>query len=235
MAEPLVVRSADRDDLTADVAERLLGRLIELQATGRKVQLCLTGGGIAAAIYRVLGVNGARTPVDWTTIDLWWGDERFVPAGDSDRNDLEALKALAPLGFAPDRIHVMPASDGAVDLDAAAAAYADELADTTFDVCLLGVGPDGHVASLFPGHPSSTAAGRVIAVRNSPKPPPSRISLTLEVINASAEVWFCVSGAEKAEAVQRALAGADIPAAHAHGTRSTVWLVDGAAAGGLPA
>ena len=113
----------------------------------------------------------------------------------------------------------------------AAAAYAAELGDTTFDICLLGMGPDGHVASLFPGHPSSNAAGDVIAVRESPKPPPERISLTLPVINRSAEVWFVVAGADKAEAARIALAGGPVPAGRARGQLRTVWLLDDAAAG----
>jgi 6-phosphogluconolactonase len=100
-----------------------------------------------------------------------------------------------------ERVHVMPAADGGVDLDGAAEAYARELGDTSFDVCLLSLGPDGHVASLFPEHPSSQAEGRAIAVRNSPKPPPERISLTLEVVNASTEVWLAATGSEKADAV----------------------------------
>ena len=88
----------------------------------------------------------------------------------------------------------MPASDGGLDLDQAAEAYARELGDVIFDICLLGMGPDGHVASIFPEHPSSYAEGEVIPVRASPKPPPERISLTLPVINRSHEVWFVVSG-----------------------------------------
>ena len=102
---------------------------------------------------------------------------------------------------------------------------------------LLGLGPDGHVASLFPEHPSSQASGRVIAVRNSPKPPPDRLSLTLEVLNTSAEVWFLVSGEDKAEATALALQGAgpvQVPGANAHGTDRTLWLLDQAAASKLP-
>ena len=124
------------------------------------------------------------------------------------------------------------------DLDAAAESYAAELGQTVFDICLLGMGPDGHVASLFPGHPDAGKSGSVIAVRDSPKPPPERISLTLDVINASREVWFCVSGEDKAEALAQALSDAPaddpLPAAKASGTEQTVWLIDRAAASQLP-
>ena len=108
---------------------------------------------------------------------------------------------------------------------------------TVFDICLLGMGPDGHVASLFPEHPSSYADGRVIGVRSSPKPPSERLSLTLEVINRSAEVWFCVTGSDKAAAARLAFSGAgpiQVPAAGVRGRERTLWLIDRDAAAQLP-
>ena len=119
----------------------------------------------------------------------------------------------------------------------AADGYARELGSTAFDICLLGMGPDGHVASIFPEHPSSYASGDVIAVRSSPKPPPERISLTLPVINRSHEVWFVVSGADKAAAAKMALLGAgpvQVPAGGVSGRDRTLWLLDRAAAAELP-
>ena len=157
------------------------------------------------------------------------GDERFVPAEISDRNAEPALELLSGLGLSPDRVHPMPAADAGKELDQAAEAYAAELGDTVFDICLLGLGPDGHVASLFPEHPSSYAEGDVIAVRASPKPPPERISLTLPVINRSREVWFVVSGSDKAAAAKMALLGAgpvQVPAAGVAGAERTLWLMD---------
>ncbi len=196
------------------------------------------GGGIATKTYARLAADGPGD-VDWSRVDLWWGDERFVPAGDADRNADGTLAVLrGPLRLDDAFVHVMPASGAGLDLDEAAAAYATELGDTVFDVCLLGMGPDGHVASLFPGHPGLGEPGTVIPVRNSPKPPPERISVTMAVINRSRQVWFCVSGAEKAEAVAKGVlgTGADpVPAARASGTEATVWLVDTAAAADLPA
>jgi 6-phosphogluconolactonase len=228
---------ADADAVADALAERLLAELAEIQAE-RVPQLALTGGRIATKAYQRLAAEGLHSAVDWSRVELWWGDERFVPAADDDRNDhatLELLTAALPLD--EDRIHRMPASDGGQGLDAAAAAYAVELSDTAFDICLLGMGPDGHVASVFPGHPSAAAPGRVIAVRDSPKPPPDRISLTLEVINGAAQVWFVVSGADKADAAGKALLGAEgqpVPAAQVTGVQRTLWLLDEAAAGALP-
>ncbi|MDN5804134.1 MAG: 6-phosphogluconolactonase, partial [Microlunatus sp.] len=131
----------------------------------------------------------------------------------------------------------MPAAADGLDLEAAAEANDNELGDTALDICLLGLGPDGHVASIFPEHPSSYADGRVVAVRASPKPPPERISLTLEVINTAAEVWFCVAGSDKAGAARMALSSAgpiQIPAAGVHGRERTLWLMDSDAAAELP-
>ena len=203
-AEVLVHATADEvvDALTA----RLLARLAEIQRDFRVPQLGLTGGRIATRAYGQLAKDGPRSAVDWSRVELWWGDERFVPADDDERNDKPTLDLLAgPLRLDPERIHRMPASDGGADLDAAAEAYAAELGSTMLDICLLGLGPDGHVASIFPEHPSSYAEGDVIAVRSSPKPPPDRISLTLPVINRSREVWFLVSGSDKAAAAKMAL------------------------------
>ena len=169
---------------------------------------------------------------------FWWGDERWVAADSEDRNDAPVLEIWRDaLPLSDDRIHPMPATDSGISLDDAAARYDDELAGTAFDICLLGVGPDGHINSIFPEHPSAHAEGRVIAVRSSPKPPSERISLTLEVVNRSREVWFCVSGEDKADAVAMALLGAgdvQVPAGGAHGTDRSLWLLDRAAASKLP-
>ncbi len=201
-------------------------------------RLALTGGTIATKTYQQLATDGADSAADWSRVGLWWGDERFVAADSDDRNDKGTLELLrGPLQLDPDRVHPMPATDAGIGLDDAAARYGDELGDTVFDVFLLGVGPDGHVNSIFPEHPSSHEAGRVIPVRSSPKPPPERISLTLEVVNASREVWFLVSGEEKADAVAMALSGAgqiQLPAGAANGTERSIWLLDEAAASKLP-
>jgi 6-phosphogluconolactonase len=164
-------------------------------------------------------------------VELWWSDERFVPAGHEERNDTQVLALLVgPLQLSSGRIHPMPARDADLDLDQAAEDYARALGSTVFDVCLLGMGPDGHVASIFPEHPSSYESGDVIAVRASPKPPSERISLTLP--------WFLVSGSDKAAAVKMALLGAgpvQVPAAGVSAVERTLWLLDRDAASELPA
>ncbi len=226
------------DDVAEALTARLTARISELQRDFQVPHLALTGGRIADRAYGRLAAEGRNSAVDWTRVDLWWGDERFVPAADADRNAKQALDVLTPaLPLDGTRIHPMPASDGGLGLDEAADAYDTELGDTVFDITLLGMGPDGHVASIFPEHPSSYAQGRVIGVRNSPKPPPDRLSLTLEVINASTEVWFLVSGDDKAAAAKMALmrtGPVQVPAAGVSGRQRTIWLVDKAAAAQLP-
>lgn len=245
LPEPEVVVHDSDGELAVSVAERLVQRLVELQADGAAPSLVLTGGTVANETYRaVLEVPG-RDSVDWSCVDFWYGDERFVPAADSDRNALQSHEAfLSALPVDPARVHEMPASDGEYgdDVDAAAEAYAEEVRnalgdDGRFDVLLLGVGPDGHCASLFPGHDEVHARGLAVGVRNSPKPPPTRISLTMEALRRAQEAWFVVSGDGKAKAVHDALGGADVdavPAAGPRGHRRTLWLVDSDAASLLP-
>lgn len=238
MGGPEVLVHGGADDVAEALTARLLARIAERQRDFQIPQIALTGGRIADRAYGRLAAEGRNSAVDWSRVELWWGDERFVSADDDDRNAKQALDVLTPaLPLDDSRIHPMPASDGNLSLDAAAEAYAAELGETAFDICLLGMGPDGHVASIFPEHPSSYEQGRVIAVRSSPKPPPERISLTLEVINASTEVWFLVSGEDKARAAKMALLGTgpvQVPAAGVSGRERTLWLIDRAAASELP-
>ena len=237
--DPEILVHAGADEVAEALAVRLSARLAEIQRGFRVPQVALTGGRIATKAYSRLAAEGASSAVDWSRVELWWGDERFVPADSEDRNDRDTMRALkAALPLDEQRLHPMPASDAGLSLDQAAEQYERELGSTAFDICLLGMGPDGHVASLFPEHPSSYAEGRVIAVRSSPKPPPERISLTLEVINTSREVWFLVSGPDKAAAAKMALLGAgpvQVPAAGVAGVERTLWLIDKAAAAELPA
>ncbi len=230
-------RYATADDLAHGVAATLLQRLVQLQTGGRIAQLCLTGGRIANRIYTSLGAMVEGSRLDPGRLELWWGDERFLPTDDPDRNAGPTLGVLAgkfPLD--PARTHPMPAADGIADNVVSAGTYAKELGDTVFDICMLGMGSDGHAASLFPNHPSFTETNHtVIGVNDSPKEPRERISLTLPTLNRSREVWFVVAGEDKAEAVARSLAAdATIPAGVIRGRQSTVWFVDRAAAGSLP-
>jgi 6-phosphogluconolactonase len=245
-----VVVHRDPELLAEAVAARLAIRLIDAQSVRGRASVVLTGGGLGIALLRALRDGRLRDAVDWRRLDVWWGDERFLPAGDGERNETQARDALldhVPLD--PARVHPMPASDGpdGNDVEAAAERYAGELAAAAkpehhlphFDVLLLGMGGEGHVASIFPESPAAYDERPVVGVRGSPKPPPSRVSLTFPTINSADEVWLVVAGADKAGAVGLALgAGAgptQVPAAGVGGHTRTLWLLDRAAAKDVPA
>lgn len=251
MSGPHLVVHRSPELLAASCAARLVTKLVDAQAARASASVVLTGGGVGIAILEQLRDSPARDAIDWSRLDVYWGDERFVPAADSERNELQAREALldhVPLD--PARVHPMAASDGEFgdDPDAAAEAYARILADQAarehhedvpvFDVLLLGMGGEGHTASIFPESPAVYEDERtVVAVRNCPKPPPTRVSLTLPAIRRAAEVWVVAAGESKADAVALALSGAgevQIPVAGATGQLRTRWLLDRAAASKLP-
>ena len=223
----------DADVLASAVAARFVLAILDAQAERGSASIALTGGRIAAKVLRAVQDLPAARGVDWHRVDLWWGDERFLPSGDPERNETQARdELLDAVPLDPARVHPMPASDGPDGDDAAAAAarYAAELDDADLDVVMLGVGEDGHVASIFPGHPAGAETGVTAAVFDGPKPPPVRITLTLPTIRRAGEVWLIASGEGKADAVGAALHGADLPAARVTGRVRTRWLLDRAAA-----
>lgn len=246
-----VLRHRDAATLAQAAAGRLITTLVDRIAATGHAHVCLTGGGIGTAVLAAVAASPARDAVDWSRVDVWWGDERFLPEGDAERNETSARAALLRHVPLPDsRVHPIPGPWAAhSDVDEAAAAYATELAAAarpedhaqvpSMDVLLLGIGPDAHVASLFPGQPALHDERTVAGVRGAPKPPPTRVTLTLTAITAAREVWILAAGAEKAGAVHLALsegAGAfQVPAAGARGRERTLMLVDDAAAAKLPA
>ncbi len=258
MTVPTVEVHADSEALSLVVAHALLRRLESAQSRGEVPQVGLTGGSIAEKIHAQLGRLGPDSGVDWSRVGFWWGDERYVAADSDDRNAGSARRLfLDVVGADPAQVHEAPATDSGLSLADAAAPYGAEMRahdSGAFEVLMLGVGPDGHVASLFPGHPALDVADQIaVAVPDSPKPPPERISLTFGALDRSRAVFFVVSGAEKAEAVARALAEAgpgatvrDTPARGVTGLPATtsrsgthyyateiVWFLDRPAASAL--
>lgn len=238
-----VHRLPDADAVAATVAEALLSRMREVQADGSEASVVLTGGSISRAVHRTLAGHARRDEVDWGRVHWWWGDERFVTPDDPERNAGQAEEdLLAHLPVDRRLVHAVPARGEVADAEAAAAAYAEELTavhagrdgeQPWFDVLLLGIGPDGHCASLFPGRPEVRAPGVALAVHDSPKPPPTRVSLTMATLGRATQVWFVAAGDEKAQAVADSVAGADVlavPAAGPRGRAATHWFVDEAAA-----
>lgn len=253
MSSTAVVVHPDAGALATATAARLLLTLLDAQSVHRPVHAVLTGGGLGVAVLGQAASSPLRDLVDWTGVHLWWGDERFLPAGHPDRNETQARDALlSALPIPTANVHPVPpaGAPGITTPEHAAAAYAAELARfappdrsgddagpavPAFDVLLLGLGPDGHVASLFPGQDAIEVTDRtVVGVHGAPKPPSERVSLTYPALEAAREVWVVAAGAEKADAVARALAGGDprtVPAVGARGRSGTLWLLDAAAAG----
>lgn len=234
--------SADPDSLAADLAAAVAATLKDVVAERGVAHLVLTGGSMGARSVTALAAR--KLPkATWSKVHVWWGDERFVPEGHEDRNDQQARDAgLDGLPVPPENIHPAPAGRDEDELPEAAEAWARELAAHAregelaprFDVLILGMGPDAHVASLFPDRQELTITDRAtVSVTGSPKPPPLRLSLTVPAISAADRVWFVVAGADKAEAVAAARAATKdphLPASWVRGTRETVWWLDEAAA-----
>lgn len=237
--ERRVLVHPDAGSLAASVAARFLTKVVDLLDERETIDVCLTGGSTGIAVLAAVGANPAREGIDWSRVRFWWGDERYLPRGHADRNEAQAHAALFDLVDLPvENLHPFAAPGEHASIQDAAAAYAAELGDTVFDVIFLGVGPDGHVASLFPDHASvRETSATVVAETDSPKPPPERLSLTLPVINRSERVWLVLAGADKAGALGLALAGANVasvPVAGVQGRRRTVFFVDQDAAAEIP-
>lgn len=240
-----VLVHADRIALASAAAERFVRTALALLQERSVVHVVLTGGSVGIEVLAAIAAHPARDEVDWSRVHAWWGDERWVPTGHADRNEQQAREALLDAVAIPAaNIHAFPASDEGLDLEAAAQRYDDELRSAgggqypSFAITFLGVGPDGHIASLFPERPGPTVAQLgVIAVHDSPKPPPQRLTLTLPLINSSERIWLVLAGADKAAALGLALAGAavaDVPVAGVLGQHRTIFFVDEEASAEVP-
>jgi 6-phosphogluconolactonase len=259
-ADPRVSIHPDSSVLLAAIAARLITKLVDTQDRYGDATIVLTGGTMGIGTLRAVAESPACRAVDWSKVNVWWGDERFVAEDSPDRNVVQAREALLDqLPLDPSRVHVPGDSDHFKTPDDAAEDYARQLAEAAarehdadasddradqpgllprFDVLLLGVGPDAHVASLFPEMAGiRETKPTVVGVTNSPKPPPERITLTLPALKSAGEVWMLVAGEDKAGAVGLALAGAgpvQVPAAGARGRNRTLWLIDADAAAQVP-
>jgi 6-phosphogluconolactonase len=219
-------------DMTA-VAEEHARRFAEAAraaiAARGAFTVALTGGGAAKDVYPLLRF----ADVEWPKVHVFWGDERCVPPDHADSNHRLAREAF--LAHVPAVVHRMRGED---DPDAAARAYDDELrsvcgAERALDVVHLGVGPDGHVCSLFPGHALLDDARFVAWLDDSPKPPPRRVTLGMPALAAARAIWFLVGGRSKEQPVREALLdpASPLPCARAHrAARSSTWLLDADAA-----
>lgn len=232
----------DKDALTEVAGSALLGLLAELSSTQDAVHLALTGGGVGIGLLAAAAQRLDDYQIEWSKVHCWWGDERWLAHDDTERNERQAREAL--LHLLPEaQLHPFAAADQGITLEQASERAVAELNiagldhQKSFDLVLLGVGPDGHVASLFPGQPWNTKDNSpVLVVCNSPKPPSERLSLSLDFINAAERVWLVAAGAEKQEALSGVAdrSKSELPASAVAAREETILMMDAAAAGQSP-
>jgi 6-phosphogluconolactonase len=240
-SETRVFLCDDGDAVAATAAEAFVEHLTEVLAQKAEAHVVLTGGTVGIKTLAAIAVADGVQDVDFERIHFWWGDERFVAADSADRNQNQANDALlTKIKLDPAKVHGFASTDSGLSLDEAAAEFAAHVAEFAavdeivpeFDVVFLGMGPDGHIASLFPGKPAPKAGVAIIAEHDSPKPPPARLSFTYEALNSAHQVWFVVSGADKAEPVGVAFGDdpSSLPVGRVAGRDATLWFIDEAAA-----
>ncbi|HZW26351.1 MAG TPA: 6-phosphogluconolactonase [Gallionella sp.] len=210
----------DIDSLSSAAARRIAELAAEAIATRGVFRIALAGGETPRRCYEQL----RGLPLDWARVQVYFGDERCLPVGDAQRNDTMARETLLDnVAIPAANVHGIPAELGAV---AAATNYAATLGSEPLDLALLGMGEDGHTASLFPGNPATASRDAVVAVFGAPKPPPERVSLGMATLNAARHKLFLVAGAGKRAALERIEQGEPLPAAI---VKDAEWYLDRAA------
>lgn len=239
MADKQLVVTPDREALVTRVADRFIDYATEVLAEESQFRVVLTGGTVGIDTLQAIANHPKAGSVDWSRVRLWWGDERFVPADNPDRNDHQAQEVfLSRLPIPEGNIYRFPTADHG-DVDEAARSYGQLMrsqADPgeewpTFHVAFAGMGPDAHVLSVFPGSAQARVdVPDILAVSDSPKPPPQRLTMTIALLNLSRKVWIVAAGAEKSTALTLALSPEtttwDAPVAGLHGRDSTEIFVD---------
>lgn len=245
-----ILEFTDGAAVASAAADKLIAHLKELLQLKSTVHISITGGTVGILTLVKIAENPMRDTLDWSRVHIWWGDDRFVAEDSPDSNALQAYEALlSKLDLDPAKVHLFPVynpkSPDSMTLQLETAVYsfnkvvAKYASPTTgfvyFDVTLLGMGPDGHIASLFPGHAIPAPGVSIIAEHNSPKPPPQRLSFTYEAICHSEEIWFVVAGQDKAQAVAVAFSDQPtrLPVGRVAGQSKTLWLIDQAAASAI--
>ncbi len=227
-------------ETAAGAAQAFIGKLNELLNDKPFVHISVTGGTLGIATLAAIADNPAAANLPWSRVHIWWGDERFVSSDSVDRNCKQAFDALFRK-FPNAILHEMPSTDHGLQLDQAVEIFEAQVNRfkvsnwIPFDLTLLGMGPDGHIASLFPGKSMPKSGSSVVGEADSPKPPSQRISFTYEAINHSTEIWFLVAGVDKAEPARIANSenSQSLPAGRVRGLQKTVWFLDQTAASEL--
>jgi 6-phosphogluconolactonase len=218
---------ADQRELLREVTTQL----IEVIEVGLRINgvfhLALTGGTLGTDLTRALVAHWNANPEMYQGLHIWWSDERFVERESSEQNSAPVYKAVTNQNVI---IHTLRASDEVEKIDDSVNDYLAQLGETFMDLTILGLGPDGHVASLFPGAAHIDRLEKVIAITDSPKPPSIRATFTLSMINTSTLVWIIAAGASKADAAAKIIEGdLSIPASYVRAADHTRLIVDTAA------
>ena len=234
MPSKYMTQFATPQDVAEGAADQALEKLSNLTSGNSPVHVALTGGTVGILTLAKWAEHPKRDLVDYSKVHFWWGDERFVDQDSSDRNFIQAWDALlCNLEIPFENLHEFPSASDGLTLDEARSAFEQEFSkwQPVFEFALMGMGPDGHVASLFPGHEALESQGFVIAEPNSPKPPAERLSLSYAALNSAKEIWFLIAGSDKAEAL--AVAHSDTPArlpvGRLWGSVANRWFIDNAA------
>lgn len=215
---------ADSAELSEEVTVQILAAIEKGLKLKSQFHLVLTGGTLGVQISEALVKEFNADLEAFQGLHIWWSDERFVPADSVERNAFPFHKTVANTGIV---IHEGLASDIAQNVDEAVGDYATALENVDIDLNILGLGPDGHVASLFPGVADIDDVRTIFAITDSPKPPAVRISFTMKTINSAEEVWIVAAGESKADAVTKVIEGdLSVPASYVRGNSHTRLIVD---------
>ena len=215
---------ADQPELLREVTTQV----IEVIETGLRINgvfhLALTGGTLGSELTRALVADWNAHPEMYQGLHIWWSDERFVDRSCAEQNSSPALNSVTNKNV---KTHMLRASDEVENIDVAVKDYLEQLGEDFMDLTILGLGPDGHIASLFPGAAHIDRLEKVIAITDSPKPPSVRATFTLSMINTSTLVWIIAAGASKADAVTKIIEGdLSIPASYVRAADHTRLIVD---------
>ena len=215
---------ADATELSQEVTAQILAAIEKGLKVKSQFHLVLTGGTLGVQISEALVNELNAHPDGFSGLHIWWSDERFVPAESVERN---AFPFHATVTNSKVNIHEVLASDAVSNIEEAVNDYELALENVDLDLIILGLGPDGHVASIFPGIADIDDHRRIFAITDSPKPPSSRVSFTMSLINSAHEIWIVAAGESKAEAVTKIIEGdLSIPASYVRGHSHTRLIVD---------
>ncbi len=229
-----VIKAINSSDVADRGAVELAQFIRKLQSKQERIDVALTGGSVGILTLKHFAEKTDLSELDLNRVHFWFGDERYVALHSPDRNANQARETmLSKLGISPSNVHEFPAADSGLTVSQAAEVFESELAtelgSESMDFMFLGMGTDGHVASLFPGHQYPDSV--IVSEENSPKPPDQRLSMSYGFINRSKEIVFVVSGIDKSEAILDVHKNihSELPAAKIRATEKTLWIIDAAA------